>query len=229
MPAAIWQRQLDHFAGRRSVLAFDPRGQGESAAPDHGYTLERRVLDLKELLDRFPERRFVLVGWSLAVLETLAYAATHGNERLLGLVLVDNSIGAGADTPPPTGNNPFFTELRTSRAETLQRFATAIFRNPPDEPMLATIVASAMKTDVEDSIRLLSYGRPRAEWRNIAFAFSRPLLYLVTPRWREQAEELVRENPRAAAQVFDTAGHALFWDDAERFNARLETFLAELP
>ena len=230
MPAAIWQRQLDHFANRRSVLAFDPRGQGESAAPDQGYTLDRRILDIKELLDRFPERRIVLVGWSLAVYETLAYATTHGSNRLSGLVLVDNSIGAGTDpSPPSSGENPFFTELRTAREETLRRFAVAIFRDPPDENMHETIVASALKTAVEDSIRLLSYGRPRTEWRDIAFAFPHPLLYLTTPRWRGQAEELVRENPRAAAHVFDNAGHALFWDEAERFNRLIETFLAELP
>ncbi|MEI6416020.1 MAG: alpha/beta hydrolase, partial [Pseudomonadota bacterium] len=71
MPASIWEKQLSYFSGKYSVVAFDPRGQGASAVPNFGYTLERRVQDIKELLDRYPDHSFILVGWSLAVFESL--------------------------------------------------------------------------------------------------------------------------------------------------------------
>lgn len=228
MPAAIWEKQLAHFAGRRSVVAFDPRGQGNSSAPDFGYTLERRAQDIRELLDRFPGRRFVLVGWSLAVLETLAYVDRHGQDRLAGLVLVDNSIGEGPDGPPPSGENPFFAELRADREDALRKFAAAIFKTDP-AGMEEQVLASTLKTRLEDSIRLLSYGKPRAYWRENIYRVTRPLLYLVTPRWQDQAEELARKHPNAATQVFQDAGHALFWDQADAFNAALDAFVAGLP
>ena len=59
MPASLWEKQLAYFSGKYSLVAFDPRGQGASAAPNFGYTLERRVQDIKELLDRFPDRSFL--------------------------------------------------------------------------------------------------------------------------------------------------------------------------
>ena len=227
MPAAIWQRQLTYFSGRYPIVAFDPRGQGSSAAPPSGYTLERRVEDIKELLDRFTGRPLVLVAWSLAVLETLAYVAEHGESRLSGLVLVDNSIGEGPDAPASIGPNPFFEELRNQREETMRGFATAIFRTPVDSGLLDEIVASALKLPVEDSIRLLSYPKPRVFWRTTIHATQVPILYLVTPKWSEQARLLTEKHSGAQAQVFEQAGHALFWDQATMFNAALDNFLRD--
>lgn len=228
MPAALWEKQLAYFAGKYSVVAFDPRGQGASATPDYGYTLERRVADIKDLLDRFPGRSFVLIGWSLAVFETLAYADQYGASRLSGLVLVDNSIGEGPDGPPRTGTNPFFAELRTRREETLRDFAAAIFLTDPGEAVRDSVLDSALKTDVEDSIRLLSYPKPRAYWRDAVYRFARPVLYLVTPKWAEQADALTQKHPQARAEIFDRSGHALFWDEADRFNRTLQAFVDTL-
>ena len=42
MPAWIWQPQIQAFAQRYHVVAFDPRGQGDSDAPAAGYEPGRR-------------------------------------------------------------------------------------------------------------------------------------------------------------------------------------------
>lgn len=229
MPAALWERQLAHFAGRHSVVAFDPRGQGESAAPAAGYTLERRTRDIQELLDRFPGRPVVLVGWSLAALESLAYVDRYGEGRLSGLVLVDNSIGEGPAGPEPAGENPFFAELRADREDAVRKFAAAIFRTDPGADVIERVVASALKTRLEDSIRLLSYGKPRSYWKDSVYKVSRPVLYLVTPRYGDQAQALARNHPSAATRLFENARHALFWDDAAEFNLALQAFVEGLP
>ncbi len=228
MPASLWEKQLDYFSGKYSLVAFDPRGQGASAAPNFGYTLERRVQDIKELLDRFPDRSFILVGWSLAVLESLAYIEQFGENRLSGLVLVDNSIGEGPDGLARTGENPFFEELRTDRKETMRKFGKAMFRTDPGAKVQDRILASALKTDVEDSIRLLSYPRPRAYWKEIIYGVSKPILYLVTPKLGDQAKNLTQKHPRATAKVFEHSGHALFWDEADQFNWTLHDFIKRL-
>lgn len=228
MPAWIWEKQLAWFSGKHSLVAFDPRGQGASAAPGYGYTLERRVLDIKELLDRFPGRGFVLVGWSLAVLELLAYVGEHGEGRLRGLVLVDNSVGEGPDGPPRSATDPFFADLRARREETMRKFAAAIFRFDPGEAVRDRILASALKMHVEDSIRLLSYSKPRAYWKELVYRVCIPILYLVTTRWADQASLLTQRHSNADAIVFEGAGHALFWDEADRFNEELEDFMKRL-
>jgi microsomal epoxide hydrolase len=228
MPASLWEKQLAYFSGKYSLVAFDPRGQGASATPNFGYTLERRTQDIKELLDRFPDRSLILVGWSLAVLESLAYIEQYGENRLSGLVLVDNSIGEGPDGPARKGENPFFEELRADRKETMRKFGEAMFRTDPGAKVQDRILASALKTDVEDSIRLLSYPRPRAYWKEIIYGVSKPILYLVTPKLGDQAKNLTQKHPHATAKIFEHSGHALFWDEADQFNWALHDFTKRL-
>ena len=221
MPATLWDKQLAHFVG---WVAFDPRGQGASDTPSHGYTLERRVQDLHELLGRFPGQRFILIGWSLAVLEVLAYVERFGTDLVAGLVLVDNSVGEGSEASR-SGENPFFAELRADREGALRHFIDVMFRSDPGAALKAEILASALKTRLEDSLSLLSYGKPRSFWKDAVYGVDRPLLYLVTPRWRAQADLLAAHHPQATVQVFEQAGHALFWDEAARFNAALDAFI----
>lgn len=225
MPAAIWQQQLSHFAGKLPLAAFDPRGQGDSAVPSVGYSLERRAQDLREFLDCFPGRNCVLVAWSLAVFEVLAYIDLCGQDRLQGLVLVDNTLGETVAPPTAAGENPFFHALRADRDAAVEEFIDLMFHVSPPAEIRAMIRASMLKMNVEDSISLLSHGRPSAYWRTIVERITRPILYLVTSRWAAQAELLMKKHARIRAHVFENAGHALFWDEAQQFNHLLADFV----
>ena len=79
MPAWIWGPQIQAFARRYHVVAFDPRGQGESDVPATGYEPGRRGQDIAELIANLEPVPVVLVGWSLGVLDTLAYVHAHGD------------------------------------------------------------------------------------------------------------------------------------------------------
>lgn len=223
MPAAIWAAQMEHFAPHYHVIAFDPRGQGHSQVARGGYTLERRVQDLHEMLEHIPGDKLILVGWSLAVLEVLSYTERYGTGRIGGLVLVDNSVGEG-DAPRKRGGG-FFDSLRKDREQTVKSFVRRMFATAPPPELLDTVTRSALQIGVEDSIQLLSYDKPRTYWREAVHGADRPILYAITPRWKEQAALLVRKHPRASSVVFEGAGHALFVDQAARFNRALEEFL----
>src|SRR5207249_872295 len=93
MPAWIWQPQIAAFSRQYHVVAFDPRGQGESEIASDGYEPFRRGLDIAELLRECCGNQVLLVGWSLGVLDSLAYVSQSPDARLAGLVLVDNSVG----------------------------------------------------------------------------------------------------------------------------------------
>lgn len=223
MPASIWQEQLVALSQRYRVAALDPRGQGQSDVPEHGYTAERRARDIAEFVERYP--RVVLVGWSLGALEALEYVHRFGDRRLEALVLVDSSVGE--EPPPPPGN--FLADLRADRNAALDRFIRAIFRSkrPPAEHR--QLLEGALRLPLEASIALLSYPVPREHWRDIARAFKKPLLYVVTPQFAEQAANLRRNRPGTRIEIFAEAGHTLFADEPQRFNALLEDFLGSLP
>ena len=223
MPASIWQAQLSTLSQRYRVAALDPRGQGQSEVPASGYTAERRARDIAEFVERYPH--VVLVGWSLGALEALEYVHRFGDRQVEALVLVDSSVG---EEPAPSPGN-FLGDLRVDRTGTLQSFIRAIFRSqrPPAEQK--QLLEGALRMPLEASIDLLSYPFPREHWRDIARAFKKPLMYVVTPQFAEQAQNLSRNRPGTRIEIFADAGHTLFVDEPQRFNALLDNFLGSLP
>lgn len=227
MPAEIWAPQLEHFVRGYRVVALDPRSQGRSEIAASGHEPARRARDIHELLDAIQAKSAVLIGWSLGVLEALAYVDAFGSERLNALVLVDNSIG---EDPPPSSDPTFLTRLRKDRRATVERFVRNMYKTPQDENYYRRITAAALKTPLEASVALLSYRNPREYWRQLVYATPVPILYAVTPRFKGQAENLKKRKPEVWIEVFESAGHALFVDDAVRFNALLDDFLiTKLP
>lgn len=225
MPAQIFEPQIAALSRRWRVVSLDPRGQGQSEVPRGGYEPTRRGQDIRDLLAHLGGGRVVLAGWSLGVLDALSYVDMAGDGRLAGLVLIDNSVGEG--TPPPARTRPstFFTNLRQRRDQTVRGFVRAMYKTPQDEAYLDGISRQAQRMPVEASIRLLSYPRPREFWRDSLYAVRRPVYYAVTPRLRNQAELVAQRHPQPTVEIFEDAGHALFVDDAARFNASMEDFL----
>jgi microsomal epoxide hydrolase len=219
MPAAIWHRQLEDLGRSFHTLVLDPRGQGESEVPASGYTAERRATDLHEFLQ--PLSNVLLIGWSLGAIESLQYVHMFGADRLAGLVLVDSSVGEGA-APPPDG--AFTQRLRNDRDKMLDEFVRAIFAKPRPEAEISELLRGAKRLALEDSLALLSYPFERTHWRQIAHAFKKPLLYVVTPQFEEQAQNLQKNRPATQVEVFKDAGHALFVDEPDRFNRLITDF-----
>jgi len=106
-------------------------------------------------------------------------------------------------------------------------FVRAIFKTPQPPAYLAWLTAEAMKTPPEASASLLSIRYPRTFWRSVIYKTRKPLLYAVTTSLKGQAENLGRKRKGTSIEVFAGAGHALFVDEHERFNASLDAFLAK--
>jgi non-heme chloroperoxidase len=225
MPASIYEPQLVYFSKTHRVFALDPRSQGESEIARTGHEPERRARDVRELLDHEKLHDVILVGWSLGVLDVLAYAHYYGADRIRALVLVDNSVGEG--TPPKPGN--LLKELAENRPRAVERFVRSMFHKPQSEEYYRALTASALRTPYTASVELLSYKRPREFWRDALYATERPILYVVTPNFSEQAKIVRRRTKFAEVAVFSNAGHALFVDEPERFNRTVERFLNHLP
>jgi len=222
MPAAIWEPQFAGLSRKHRVVAMDPRGQGRSEIPVQGYAVERRARDIAEFLQRYP--KVVLIGWSLGALEVLHYVHAHGDAKVAGMILVDSSVGE--QPRPPDGR---FTEsLAQDRQKSLENFIHAIFRTKRPAEQYRSLLEGALRMPLQASIDLLSYPQPREHWRDIAWAFRKPLLYVVTPQFAAQAGNLQKNRPGTRIEVFEQAGHALFVDEPQRFNRLVEDFVRSL-
>lgn len=223
MPATVWRMQLEALGGRYQALALDPRGQGESQIPAHGYTAERRATDIGEFIR--PLSNVVLVGWSLGALEVLQYVQMFGEEKIAGMALVDSSVG---EPPAPPSSAPFTNDLRQNRGKALEGFIPAIFAKPRPKKEIDSLIRGAKRMSLENSIALLSYPFEREHWKRIVHGFGKPLLYVVTPQFAAQARNLQNHRPGTQIEIFERAGHALFVDEPERFNALIAHFAASV-
>jgi non-heme chloroperoxidase len=223
MPAWIWTPQLAAFSHRYHVVAFDPRGQGESDAPSWGYDQNRRASDIADLLTRLEPMPVVIVAWSLGVLDTLAYVHTEGDTRIAGLVLVDNSVGE-EPAPVPVPARPRRGPL-PSRPVAMHRFVAGMFRDRQPAAYIDRLTAATLRTPEAAARALLSYPVPRTYWREAIYSTSKPVLYIVRPHLAAQAGNLRLHRPNTETAVFADAGHALFIDDAARFDALVASFV----
>jgi len=225
MPAWIFQQQIAFFSRDYHVLALDPRGQGDSEAPAGGYEPTRRGADIADLIATQRGRPVLLVGWSLGVLDSLAYVHNYGDGALSGLVLIDNSIG---ENPPPRPLPPVQVGRNVppvAREVSVARFVRAMFHRPPGETYLDRLIETALRTPPDASAALLAYPVPRSFWKAAVYSINRPVLYVVTSRLTGQAGNLAAHDPLAESQVFAGAGHALFVDEPDQFDAAMLDFI----
>ncbi len=223
MPAWIFTQQIAFFGRDYHVVAFDPRGQGDSDVPPSGYDPFRRGTDIAELLQALGNRRVVLVGWSLGVLDSLAYVHQYGDRALAGMVLIDNSVGEEpAPVPsarPPRRAPPVARELAMSR------FVRSMFRRPQPDSYLDALTEAALRTPPAAAAALLAYPVPRSYWRDAIYTVTKPILYIVRPGLAGQADNLAARHPGVQIDIYNDAGHALFIDDGSRFNNEMLQWL----
>lgn len=132
---SLWDDQMAALTQRFTVLRFDTRGHGGSAAPDEPYSLDLLAADVLGLLDALNVARCAFVGISLGGMigQHLALAAPERVERL---VLASTTSGY-----PPEARAMWADRIATVRAQgieplvapTLERWFTAGYRNAAPE------------------------------------------------------------------------------------------------
>jgi pimeloyl-ACP methyl ester carboxylesterase len=142
-------------------------------APAWGYEPGRRSQDIAELIGNLEPVPVLLVGWSLGVLDTLAYVRAHGDEKVAGLVLVDNSVG---EEPPPPPRAPRRPGPVLPHAIAMHRFVLGMFHHRPSDSYLDRLTEATLRTPESASRALLAYPLPRTYWREAVYSTRRPVL-----------------------------------------------------
>lgn len=228
MPAQIFEEQLRALSGHHRVLALDPRSQGQSELATGGHSAQRRAADIREFIERVQPGPFVLVGWSLGVMEGLDYVERTRPDELRGLVLVDNSIGEAAPPSAPPRDRQAVARP-VSRRERMLAFVRGMFSRPPPPHLLHVIDDSVLRVPEPVAAELLAKPYPREYYKQAIYRAGVPVLYAIRPRFEAQGEALCAHLPTARVSVYPSAGHALFVDESARFNADVERFVHALP
>lgn len=226
MPAEIWRPQINYFAQHYRVIAVDPRSQGGSDKPLRGNYSERRSHDYKELVDALKLSPVVLVGWSMGVPEVLSYLQQFGSSTVRAAILVDNHLGPSPEMDKAIRG--WMNMLQKDRQKFAAGFVPSMFKKPQPEAYFQKIAADSMNTP-DDSAVTLIYNMTGEDYWAFVEKIDCPIYFAITPPMKGEGDMLKTKLPAAKVELFEDAGHALFVDDAERFNHSVDEFIKAVP
>lgn len=234
----VFKAQIEHFSRTRRVVAIDPRGQGLSTKTVHGNDYVTHGADIIKLIEGLDLRNVVLVGWSTGNLEVWSYLEQAGYDSLAGAVTVDMS-------PLPLSPDPaWWTE---DTMDELSEIASRTLTNPRDAEGFwyeyLTEVMMQRKLSDDECEYLMDISRRTPYWIahelfcNAIFsnylevaktaAKKLPTLMYIAEHWADVAEPFCHAQfPETPTYVM--GGHLMAYEYPERFNARLDEFLATL-
>ena len=100
--ADYFNNQLAELSKTHDVVAYDPRGHGQSDKPLTGNNFTTRAADLAALLDALEIDKAALLGWSFGVYDVLAYVRDNGLDRVAGVVICDSPPTCACDPTDST-------------------------------------------------------------------------------------------------------------------------------
>jgi microsomal epoxide hydrolase len=224
MPAWIWQPQIDYFSRSYHVIAIDPRSQGESEKTPDGNYPGRRAQDYKELIDHLGGSPVIMVGWSLAVSESLTFVDMFGTSQLKGLVLVDLGLYTPVTQQANDSRYLQFHTFQSDRRHYTETFVRSMYHKPHSEEYLKKVIEASLKTPTATGIALIGELATRNDQRAVLPKLNIPVLAIMTAANRSSAEMITANVSGGQAEVFEDAGHCLFVDDADRFNTLVDNF-----
>jgi len=228
MPAWIWENQIAHFSAEYHVVAMDLRSQGESPKTEEGHYPASQGRDIKAVIGQLHLAPVVLVGWSMAVTEIASYVDQFGTSDVSGIVLVDGIAGLDLTPEVIKSNIDFLKTVQTNRSEETSDFVRSIFRKPHPEEYLDKLIKASMATPTDAAIAMGLSGFD-TDNRSALVKIDKPTLIVgATKRLLPEFQDMQKRIPHAKLEFFNDAGHALFVDDSDRFNALLDEFLTSL-
>ncbi len=220
------------------LVAFDLRGHGASGKPwttkDYGPSLVWAE-DIRTVIKATKARRPLVVAWSYGANVLMDYVREFGQEAISGIVLTGS---LGALTPfrlPP--NNPDTEQfLRLRKLRESSDIADHIRAN---EGMVQWLTAAPLSDADRDLFRsfglmLPAYARRaimqrKLDNRDLLGTLQLPVLLSLgnrdNPIQLEDGRDLAATHSRISLSVFDGAGHSVFFEDHQRFNAELREFM----
>jgi len=228
MPAWIWENQMAYFSKDYRVVAMDPRSQGDSSQVSDGLYPAARARDIKAVVTQLHLAPVVIVAWSMAVVETMAYVDQFGTGDFAAMVLVDNDAGGRApgDADRDFGLLKGLLEDRQNAANDFVRKLN--FKKPQAEEYLQRVIQASLRVPTNTAVALL-VGYFVSDYRSVLPKIDKPSIVCAakTP-YMGTILEMQKQIHGSQLEIFDGAGHALFVDDADHFNTLLEEFLLDL-
>lgn len=226
---SMWEPQVAALARRYSVLRYDARGHGGSAAPAGPYTLEQLADDAIALMDALRIERAHFVGLSMGGM-IAQHFALKAPRRLLSLTLADTASRYPADVLPVWEERIRVVSeqgMEPMVEPTLERWFTERYRN--DHPEIMARIGALIRATPTAGYIGCAHAIPRLDVTHRLSAVGLPTLVMVGEQDPGTPVAMAREIQGAIAgsrlEIIPDAAHLSNIQQAERFNGLLLGFL----
>lgn len=210
------------------VVMPDARGHGNSSIPLHGYRYEDHARDVVGLIQGLGLTAPVLLGHSMGGM-TAALVASQISAALRGVVLADPTFLSPERQREVYESDAVEQHRRLLSLDRDEVLAQARVRHAHRSPEIVELVTEArMKTPIPAFDVLTP---PNPEYHRLVSAIDVPILLIIADNGvvsLETARELQNLNPRLCVEQIQDAGHGLQYDQPERFEVVVRSFLRSL-
>jgi microsomal epoxide hydrolase len=104
-----------------------------------------------------------------------------------------------------------------------------MYKKPQADAYLQHVVTASLKTPTSNAVALQIGVLGHPDWSSaLAKLANTPVLFIYEDNLKKQADGLVEKLPSIKTELFVGSGHALFVDEAEKFNQTLDRFISGL-
>jgi N-formylmaleamate deformylase len=222
---ACWSPLAGALEADFDVVMPDARGHGSSSTPLEGYRYEDHAGDVVGLIQGLGLAAPVLLGHSMGGM-TAAVVASQLEVAMRGVILADPTFLDPQRQRAVYASDAVEQQRQLLRLDRGEALAQARARHAQRRPEIVELVVEArMKTRIQAFDVLTP---PNPEYHRLVSAISVPILLIIGDRGvlsLETARELQNLNPRLRIELIQDAGHGLPYDQPERFEMVVRSFL----
>lgn len=225
---ACWTPLARSLEREFDVVMPDARGHGSSSAPLHGYTYEDHAGDVIELIRELGLSAPVLLGHSMGGM-TAALVASRPDTDIRGVILVDPTFLSPQRQREVRDSDVVEWHRRLLGQSRDDILAETRSRHARRTPELVELTTSARLQTRLSAFDVLT--PPNPEYRQLVSTIEVPTLLIIGDGGivsLETAQELEGLNSRVQIELIRDAGHAVHYDQPERFEAVVRSFLGTL-
>ncbi|MCR8845013.1 alpha/beta hydrolase [Paenibacillus sp. SC116] len=227
--------QLPKYGYR--TIGIDLRGFGKSDRPWQGYSYDRMADDIYEVLEALRLKNVRLIGFSMGGAIAIRYMARHAGKRVSQLILVGAAAPAFTQRPGfPYGStkaeiDDLLEQVDKDRPQLLTDFGKNFFAQPISDSFRNWFQLLGLEADSHATYETLKSLRDedlRADLSKIHVptAIFHGKLDKITPY---PLAIVMNEGIKGSLLVpFEHSGHGSFYDEREKFNKELLSFLDSL-
>ena len=220
-----WRRNFTALGERFHVVAVDTRGRGRSDRTDWGHRTARYAKDVHDLIESLGLYDVTLVGWSIGARTCYSYLELFGRHRLRGVVIVDETVHISVHKRPDPGSDP---QAEESNEDYYRRMVLGLFGPENAKRITEDEMAWMLEgRDDQPGVQTLGDDYRAQDWRPFCPTIDLPVLVTTGrhsgayPGCVYAAEHI----PGARLVVFESSGHALFYEEADKFNRVVAEFV----